>query len=139
MPVAIPSRVGMGLLDQVLDEWYRWHVDGIDLCEREQSGRPYRVRRPRDLVAEADINDELLEGPACQFGTDVETNRGEFVGLIEVRRARCREREEVSEVDLLRCNDVLDRCLRGVIAFDVNVLRGARRYLKPEFERERPL
>jgi hypothetical protein len=66
----------------------------------------------------------------------MEADRGEFVGFIESGRAGGSEREEVAEVELLRCGHVLDGGIRIVVAPNVDVVRRARRHVEPKVERE---
>ena len=60
-----------------------------------------------DRPRRRDINDELIEDAASKLGRDVEADRSEVAGVVEVVRSSCGEREEVVERELSCCGKVL--------------------------------
>jgi len=57
------------------------------------------IRLPTRREVEAHVEDELLEQPAGKGGSDVISDGGAFVELVEPRGSLDREREVIAEVE----------------------------------------
>jgi hypothetical protein len=116
----------MDLLGDVPGKWHGRNVDPLDAGEREQIGAGDRVWLTDDLIAETDVEDELIEGASGDLSAHVESDRGELVTIAEIVGPHGGKREEVVERELLRRGYVIYRRGLVVAATEVDVLGRAR-------------